>query len=141
MFVGRHEHSLDPKGRVVLPASFRSAVVDRGYVTTLGTHIGMWDENGFQELTEKLMRLRDEKKLSAAEVKKIIRDTSVVKLDSAGRITLPRALLDELGFRKEVVLTGYINRVEIWPAEVFADVNAKTESNAKMADAINEHGL
>ncbi len=141
MFVGQHEHSLDPKGRVVLPASFRSAVVDRGYVTTLGTHIGLWDEDGFRELTEKLQQLRDEQKLSAAEVRKIIRDTTLVKLDSAGRITLPRALLDDLGFRKDVVITGYIDRVEIWPAEAFAEMNASADSNAKLADALEQHGL
>ncbi len=141
MFVGQHEHSLDPKGRVVLPASFRSAVVDRGYVTTLGSHIGLWDEKGFHDLTEKLTQARDEQKLSAADVRKIMRDTTQVKLDSAGRITLPRVLLDDLGFQKDVVITGYIDRVEIWPAEVFTALNTSADSNAKLADALEQLGL
>ncbi|MEZ5379009.1 MAG: hypothetical protein R2733_21100 [Acidimicrobiales bacterium] len=141
MFVGQHEHSLDPKGRVVLPASFRSAVVDRGYVTNLGSCIGLWDEEGFQAITEELKKLLAERTLSQDDFRKMMRETRQVKLDSAGRITVPRELLDELGFDREVVITGRWDRVEIWPAAVFAEKNAATDSNAKLADTIDALGL
>lgn len=141
MFVGQHEHSLDAKGRVVLPASFRSAVVDRGYVTNLGSCIGLWDESGFRAITEELKKLLAERTLSQDDFRKMMRDTRQVNLDAAGRITMPRELLDELGFEKEVVITGRLDRVEIWPKATFEQKNVDAESNAKLADTIDHLGL
>ncbi len=141
MFVGQHEHSLDPKGRVVLPASFRAAVVDRGYVTNLGMCIGLWDETGFRTITDELKRLLAEQQLSQDDFRKIMRETRQVNLDSAGRITMPRELLDELDFDKEVVITGRLDRVEIWPKAAFEAKTASADSNARLADTIDALGL
>lgn len=141
MFVGQHEHSLDAKGRVVLPVSFRSAVVDRGYVTNLGSCIGLWDEEGFRTITEELKKLLVERTLSQDDFRKMMRETRQVNLDAAGRITMPRELLDELGFDKEVIITGRLDRVEIWPKALFEEKSVDAESNAKLADTIDHLGL
>ncbi len=146
MFVGLHEHSLDPKGRVVLPASFRSAVVDRGYISNLGSCIGLWDEDGFRVITDKLKEMLEQQKLSQDAFRKFLREARQVNLDSAGRITIPRDLLEQLEIGKEVVITGRLDRVEIWSAQTFAEKHAKdaeseAESNAKLADAIDGLGI
>ena len=44
MFVGTFEHSLDDKGRVVLPATFRAQLVDKGFISQLDRCLGLWTE-------------------------------------------------------------------------------------------------
>jgi len=59
----------------------------------------------------------------------------------AGLITLPRELLDELGFGSQVVVAGLFDRVEIWPAETYSD-DLETEGAAEeLAEAVARLGL
>ncbi len=119
VFVGQHEHSLDGKGRVVLPASFREFVAERGYVTQLDGCIGMWSADGFQAVSGKWKQELDNGVISSSVFRRLIRGVQDVKLDAAGRITLPKELLEKLGFKSKVVVTGRLDRAEIWPMEVF----------------------
>ncbi len=140
MFVGQHEHSLDAKGRVVLPAPFRASVAERGYVTRLDNCIGLWSQEGFQEVAEKWKTQRDSGQITNSVFRKFITSVNEVKLDSAGRITLPRPLLDELEFDSNVVVSGLYDRVEIWPAEKYA-ADQSDDIGDELADAINRLGL
>lgn len=135
MFVGQHEHSLDPKGRVVLPASYRADFTGLGYVGKLDGCLGLWSEEGFVEAAARLEAALREGKLSNSAYRLILSSVSEVRLDSAGRITLPRTLLDDLGFDSQVVLTGRIDRVEIWPAEVFRELDTAA-GEADLAAAV-----
>mgnify|MGYP000729910638 CR=1 FL=1 len=54
MFVGTFEHSLDDKGRVVLPATFRSYLAERGFVSQFDNCLGVWTEEGFTEVAKRL---------------------------------------------------------------------------------------
>lgn len=136
MFVGEYEHSLDPKGRVVLPADYRALVVDRGYVMELDGCLGLWSKEGFAEVTDRLKERRHSDDLSMNAFRKLMRRAKEVRLDSAGRITIPRKMLDSKGFDSQVVLTGALDRVEIWPSEQFGLDEDTEESKAEMEAAV-----
>ncbi len=140
MFVGQHEHSLDRKGRVVLPAPFRASVADRGYVTQLDQCIGLWSQEGFKPVAEKWKRELEAGNISIKVFRKLMNSVSDVKLDAAGRITLPRALLDELEFESQVVISGLYDRVEIWPVERYR-ADQDSEAGDELSDAITRLGL
>ncbi len=140
MFVGQHEHSLDAKGRVVLPAPYRASVAARGYVTRLDSCIGLWSEEGFDDVARKWKEQRDQGLISNQIFRKFMTNVNEVKLDSAGRITLPRTLLDELEFGPQVVISGLFDRVEIWPKDKY-DLDQSDDVGEELAEVINRLGL
>ncbi len=141
MFVGQYEHALDQKGRVVLPAPFRAFVAERGYVTKLDGCLGLWNEEIFREVAERWQSEVVAGRVSQKVFRNFLASVSHVKLDAAGRITLPRDLLDRLGFDTQVVITGRLDRVEIWPAEVYRSELESDDADAELAETIARLGL
>ncbi len=121
MFVGQHDHSLDDKGRVVLPATYRSSFEDRGFVTLLDGCIGLWSGDGFKEVADDWKQRLDNKEMSPELFRALMMKVRDVRLDAAGRMSLPRDLLEELNFGDQVTITGRWDRIEIWPREVFSE--------------------
>ena len=121
MFVGTFEHSLDDKGRVVLPSSFRVQMVDKGFLSQYDRCLGLWTEDGFAEfagrLTEKIRAgLAPQEALRAFSA-----NAHEVRPDSQGRITIPQRLRDFASLEREAVVIGAIDRIEIWDAGRWAD--------------------
>jgi MraZ protein len=116
--LGTHSYQLDPKGRVSLPARFREAFVD-GAVLTLGQDGCLfcfprveWEERARE------VRARP---LSDAEGRAYARmffgKAEAVDLDSQGRLLIPQRLRNEVGIRREAVVVGVFDRMEIWSRE------------------------
>lgn len=141
VFVGQYEHALDDKGRVVLPSNFRASVAERGFVTRLDSCIGLWNEPNFKAMAERWKAESEAGRISMRVFRKLMNSVREVKLDSAGRITLPRELLTELGFNAQVVISGLFDRVEIWPAEAYADEQQSEEVADELAEAVARLGL
>ena len=141
MFVGQYEHAVDEKGRVVLPAPFRAFVAERGYITQLDGCLGLWNAEEFRNVAEKWKAESAASRISMRVFRKLMNSVREVKLDSAGRITLPRELLDELGFQSQVVISGLYDRVEIWPAETYAEDLGSDDAAEELAEAVARLGL
>ena len=141
MFVGHYEHALDEKGRIVLPSPFRAFVADRGYVTQLDGCIGLWSPDDFRLVAEKWKAESEASRISMRVFRKLMNSVREVKLDSAGRITLPRELLNDLSFGSQVVVSGLFDRVEIWPADAYAEDQNSDETTTELADAVARLGL
>ncbi len=133
LFVGQYEHSLDNKGRVVLPAPFRSYVAERGYVTQLDGCIGLWSAEGFKAVAERWKSELDSGSITAGVFRRLMGRVLEVKVDGAGRITLSKELLDALDFESKVIVSGRYDRAEIWPLERFA-----AEQNEEEEQEFNE---
>jgi len=140
VFVGQHEHSLDPKGRVVLPAAFRAFVAERGYVTQLDGCIGLWGAEEFQEVARKWKSELDAGNIKASDFRKLMGRVQEVKLDAAGRITLAKELLETLNFRSKVMVNGRFDRAEIWPIERF-EAEQTEAGEEEFSEVIRRLGL
>lgn len=136
LFVGEHEHSLDSKGRVVLPVDYRSLVVDKGYIVELDDCLGLWSEEGFEKFSAEIIRRRDAQQISIIAWRRMFAGVSEVKLDSAGRVSLPKAMRESQGFGSQVVVAGALTRVEIWPAERYRALHETADAKAEVAEAI-----
>ena len=141
MFVGQYEHALDDKGRVVLPSPFRAFVAERGYVTQLDGCLGLWSADEFRLVAEKWKAESAASRISMRVFRKLMNSVREVKLDSAGRITLPRELLEELNFQSQVVVSGLFDRVEIWPAETYERDLGNEDAAEELAEAVARLGL
>ncbi len=141
MFVGQYDHALDDKGRVVLPSGYRSHFEDRGYVTQLDNCIGLWTGDGFRKVADRWQSELDAKQVSLPVFRKLLASVREVRLDSAGRISLPRELLDQFGFVDKVVIAGRLDRVEIWSSETYAALMDSDAVSDELAETVARLGL
>ncbi len=141
MFVGQYEHTLDDKGRVVLPPDFRDEIGQRAYVVRLGERLGLWDEPTYRQVSSDWENHRKAGTLDAVSFRKLTSETQRVKIDSAGRITINKALLEGFTLGETVVLSGALSRVEIWPRDIFTSMHDTTEASANVSAALDRMGL
>lgn len=115
MLTGEYQHSMDPKGRVTVPARFREELGERFYVM-IGTDgcLNLLSEEQIQIATEKI------KALPPKQAKLLIRKTfgqaAEVEPDKQGRILIPEQLRSYAGLEKDVTLVGASTRAELWDA-------------------------
>jgi MraZ protein len=118
--LGTHSYQLDPKGRVSLPAKFREAFADGAWLT-----IGQ-DGCLFAFPRVEWERRSEEvgaSPLSDADGRAYARlffgSTEEARLDSQGRLTIAQRLRDAAGIRKDVVVLGVRERMEIWDRQAY----------------------
>ncbi|HLG92798.1 MAG TPA: division/cell wall cluster transcriptional repressor MraZ [Acidimicrobiales bacterium] len=114
-FIGRFEHSLDPKGRVILPAKFRSAF-ERGAVVAQHHEgcLAVWDPATFEARAQEMERLEEEGPESRNLARVWASGSHEAEVDRQGRLAIPAHLREYAGLEGEVLVTGAINRVELW---------------------------
>lgn len=123
MFVGTHERSLDDKGRLSLPASFRGHLGERCYLVNLGGSLGLYNEAGFAETVERLDERVRAGEATQNHKRRFSASVHEVKVDSQGRIVLPSGHRDLADLDGEVVLIGALNRIEIYRPDRWAEIN------------------
>ncbi|OYD06688.1 division/cell wall cluster transcriptional repressor MraZ [Paludifilum halophilum] len=121
MFMGEYRHSVDEKGRLIIPSKYRedlgpSFVVTRG----LDHCLFVYPQSEWRNLEQKLKALPFTRADARAFTRFFFSGAIVVELDKQGRITLPSHLRDFAKLEKECVIIGVSNRVEIWSKEAWA---------------------
>lgn len=131
MLLGEYRHSVDPKGRVAIPAKFRTKVSSGAIITRGLDHcLFVFGAKEWETLAEKLTALPISQANSRAFARLMLAGASDAELDGQGRILIPEHLREYAGLRKEAVVTGVMNRMEIWDAEAWERYKAKTESSS-----------
>ena len=115
MFMGEYNHTIDPKGRVIVPAKFRDALGEHFVVTKgLDGCLFVYDEKEWALFEEKLKTLPITNQEARAFVRFFLAGAAEVETDKQGRILLPSVLREYAELEKDVVLIGAGGRVEIW---------------------------
>jgi MraZ protein len=114
-FFGRYEHSLDDKGRVILPAKFRGAFEHGGYLTQFQDGcLSLWAPQEFDLQMEAMQTLALGSK-SDRNLARLWASTShEVEVDKQGRMAIPSHLREFAGLEGDVLVHGAIDRVELW---------------------------
>ena len=112
---GEYPYAVDDKGRVIIPPQFR-AFVDDGMVITRGLErcLYIFPTRRWDELEEKLENLPVTDTDSRRFTRYFYSGASKVKLDAAGRITLPSTLRTFAGLENSVMIAGTPNHLEVW---------------------------
>ncbi|MDQ3574195.1 MAG: division/cell wall cluster transcriptional repressor MraZ [Actinomycetota bacterium] len=121
-FFGRYEHSLDVKGRIILPAKFRPFFERGGYLTQYYNRcLALWTPEKFEEQ----MLAREAAQDVSAEERNLARlwssGTQEVEVDKQGRIAIPPHLRVFAHLEGEVLVHGAINRLELWNPELWSE--------------------
>lgn len=130
MFKGEYNHSIDAKGRVIVPAKFRERLGDTFVVTKGldGCLYGYTNED-WQEFEDKLAGLPLTNKDSRQFVRFFMAGAADVEVDKQGRILLPAVLREFAALDKDVVLVGVSKRIEIWDKDRWNGVTELYDNN------------
>ncbi len=120
MFLGEYQHSLDAKGRLIIPSKFRSALGEHFVVTKgLDNCLFVYPKKEWEIFEENLKRLPLTNEVARKFTRFFFSGAAECELDGQGRISLPQALRKYAKLEKEVVSIGVNNRVEIWCKEAW----------------------
>ncbi|MBT4722249.1 division/cell wall cluster transcriptional repressor MraZ [Candidatus Falkowbacteria bacterium] len=143
MFIGEYNYSLDTKGRVALPAKFRSSL-GREVVVTRGLDncLFIYTKAEWKNLAEKLSSLPISQANTRAFSRLMLAGAMDVKIDSQGRAMLPDYLRKYAGMKKKVVIAGLYNRLEMWDETKWNAYKSKTEKEGNaIAEQLGELGV
>ena len=122
-FVGQFQHSLDVKGRLILPAKFRAAFEHLGHLSpnTEGC-VALWTPSEFARQSEQ--RLEQSRSGGASQRQQArywAANSSDVEFDKQGRFALPNAIRDYGQLSGDVLVVGVLDHVELWNPTVYAE--------------------
>ena len=141
MFMGEYNHTIDTKGRLIIPSKFREALGDEFVVTKgLDGCLFVYDNEEWQNFEGKLKTLPLTNKDARQFVRFFLAGAAAVEVDKQGRILLPSVLREFAGLEKEVVLVGVASRVEIWSKEKWESA-AAYEDMEEIAEHMAELGI
>ncbi len=138
MFLGEYTHALDDKGRLTLPARWRDELGDEVVITRgFDPCLYIFPRNKFEMIASEYDALglgkSDARALSRFFFSKAIDD----RPDKQGRILVPQFLREFAGVNGEAVIVGANNRIEVWNAGRYAEMNQKLEANiAQISEAM-----
>jgi len=124
-YLGTFRYSIDSKGRLSIPAKFRKILLPEAngtYMVTKGFDqqcLSLFSLDEWIKFEESLRGLPRTKKSSRNVVRWFTANAERVTLDNQGRINIPKHLLDFAGLKKEAVIIGVLDRIEIWDPEAY----------------------
>lgn len=142
VFAGTFAHSLDSKGRVIIPVSFRDKL-GTGFTIALNSSIdalAVYPEEKWQAVNEQLGRVRDTDEEGMNYLRYIMSNAQTdMEMDAQGRVLLPLPLREAAGLTKELTFVGMRDHVEIWDSESFAEKTRRARENfAALRRHVNE---
>ena len=141
MFMGEYNHTIDAKGRLIIPSKFREILGD-AFVVTKGLDgcLFVYDNEEWKRFEEKLRSLPITNKEARQFVRFFLAGATEAEVDKQGRILIPNVLREFAEITKDVVLVGVGSRIEIWSGVRFEET-ASFEDMDEIAEHMAELGL
>ena len=126
MFYGEHEHTIDNKGRLIIPSRFRESLkeydIDKLYITRgLDKCLFMFTENEWKTQEAKFRAMSFTKSEARKFNRLYFSGAAQIECDKQGRILIPKYLKDYAAIRRDVVIIGVSNRIEIWSKDSWGE--------------------
>ena len=132
LFVGRFEHSLDTKNRVVLPAPFRRVLDDGGYLAKdRDGCLALMTAARFEEEADRLLAGAEDDAEQRNVVRWFASAASDIRPDAQGRIVVPPTLKEHAGLDRECVIIGALDKIEIWGRGAFEAFEASRSTSGE----------
>ncbi len=140
MFTGEYNHSIDTKGRVIVPSKFREQLGEEFVVTKgLDGCLFAYPKSEWEGIEEKFRGLP-----SNAQTRRFMRfffaGAASCEVDKQGRILIPPNLREHADLQKDIVSAGVLNRVEIWNKERWLD-SSNYDDMDEVAEQMAELGF
>ena len=143
MFIGEYSYTIDHKKRLSIPSKFRKSLGKKAIITRgLDNCLVVYPISEWQKLTKKLENLPSGK-IDARGFSRIILSGAVdVNFDKLGRILIPDYLKKYAGLKKDIVVIGLSNKIEVWDARIWKEYRERTEKGiGDMVSRLEELGI
>ena len=122
MFIGEYHHSVDDKGRLIIPSKFRDELGTK-FIITRGIEncLFVYSMESWEKIVNKLETLPFTKKDARAFIRFFLSGASEAEFDKQGRINITSPLISYANITKECVVIGTGERLEIWSEESWND--------------------
>lgn len=143
MFIGEYLYIIDHKKRLAIPSKFRKTLGKKAIVTKgIDTCLTVYPITEWEKLARKLEGLPSSKIDARGFVRIMLAGAIDVVLDKSGRILIPDYLKKYAGLKKEVVILGLSNKIEVWDKIKWKNYKDKTEKDiGDMASRLEELGV
>ena len=143
MFMGEYKHSIDAKGRIILPADFREELTDNFVITKgLDNCLFLYTAEEWDKLSTKLRQLPLAKAEARAFVRFFFAGARQAECDRQRRFVVPANLRARAKLQKDVVLIGISNRIEVWSKAEWDRYNEEiTPSVSSIAETLVDLGI
>jgi MraZ protein len=134
MFFGEHDHTLDDKGRLTIPARYRDLLINGAYITLgFDDNLIVMRSEDFNLLYHKLEEL-SEANSAARKIRRTMFGKAVfLEFDRNGRVLVPQFLREMVKIDNAVKLVGTGRYIEIWSPEVYKETQADIEDGEERA--------
>ena len=141
--MGEFEHSIDTKGRLIVPSKLREQLGDKFVVTRgLDGCLFGYPQTEWEKLEEKLDQMPLAKKDARSFVRFFYSAATECEIDKQGRINIPNTLRKHASLEKNCVIIGVSTRIEIWDKKRWDDFSEETEENFDdIAETMIDFGL
>ena len=130
MFMGEYQHTIDTKGRLIIPAKFREALGETFILTRgLDQCLFGYPLDEWQNIEDKLKQLPFTKKDARAFTRFFFSGAADVQFDKQGRVNIPGTLRGYAKLDKECVVIGVSNRIEVWNKSVWEQYFTESEES------------
>ena len=131
MFTSRYYHTLETKGRLAIPVIFREKLTSGGVITIgLDGCLFLFPNSYWQELCNKLAALPLTNQVGRQFIRLLVQSAADLALDSQGRTLIPDYLKESASLKKQVVIAGALERIEIWDRDRYHQhLNLITQEN------------
>ncbi|NLY78134.1 MAG: division/cell wall cluster transcriptional repressor MraZ [Tissierellia bacterium] len=143
MFIGEYQHTVDSKGRIIMPSKFRDGL-GQNFVVTKGLDncLFVYPIEEWQSFEKKLRTLPLTNKNARAFIRFFFAGASECSLDKQGRILIPNNLREYAKLAKDVVIIGVAERIEIWAKDEWDNYNSEDNlSYEDIAEKMEELGI
>lgn len=138
-FLDNFDHTIDAKGRLVLPSAYRHAFTEGGVVTLLGRYAALFTPDGWDRYRRRLM---NETSLTRNQKQYMIGFASRFEPDAQHRVPLGRQLRETLGLEKDVTIVGSLSHAAIYPRErwhrLMSEVQERDDTGLSLNEKVDE---
>lgn len=129
LFLGTYKHIIDEKNRLSLPAKLVSKFSKRIVVASKGFEgcLELRSQEDFEIWSGKVLSYSQNKKGARVLARQILANSSELELDKANRILIPEVLSKIANLKKNVIIIGLGNKLEVWDAKAYAKFQADTD--------------
>lgn len=140
MFMGEYDHTLDPKGRMIVPSKFREELGER-FILTMGLDgcLFAYPTGEWEQFVDKLRTLPGTKEGRQLQ-RHFMAGAAEVEVDKQGRFLIPAKLREQAGLTKDVVFVGVVSKIELWSKERW-EQNCCYDNMDEVAEHMAEFGL
>jgi MraZ protein len=118
-FTGEFHHTVDAKGRLIVPARMRDEIEDDSVVLVMSPEgcIQLFSGRGWRSYEDKLLEQRRTRPETRSVIRRIASSAHTDHIDRQGRMTIPQHLRTHAGVDRDVVVVGVFDHAEVWSPE------------------------